>query len=99
DLGVDAEDARALAGEEDGRRLAVAEAGPARARPGDDGHLAGEPIGHGGAAPRQPLNEPSMRASIRYGPPEASPRRSAGPASAVFSTSSPGTPSDRASPT
>ena len=53
-LGIDAEHARALPGKEDGGGLAVAEAGPARARTGDDGDLAGEARAH--ATPRRPLS-------------------------------------------
>ena len=50
---VDAEDARALAGEEDRRRLAVAEARAARAGAGHDRDLAVEPGAH------RPITAPS----------------------------------------
>src|SRR5215813_7256501 len=95
---VHAEDPRALAGEEDGRRLAVAEPRASRARAGDDGNFTFQSSVQRGVVAHD-LKAPSMRTSIRYGPPEASPRWIAGPTSADFSMSSPATPIDLARPT
>src|SRR5207245_6709649 len=54
---------------------------------------------HGNPSSSPHVNDGSMRTSIRYGPPLANPRSTAGAISGVFSTRSPGTPSARAMPT
>src|SRR5439155_7624758 len=60
---------------------------------GERGRLHGDPS----SSPH--MNDGSMRTSIRYGPPLANPRSTAGAISGVFSMRSPGTPSARAMPT
>src|SRR5437773_1393382 len=54
---------------------------------------------HGNPSSSPHVNDGSMRTSIRYGPPPANPRSTAGAISGAFSTRSAGTPRARAMPT